>query len=62
MESTSKTTKKKEWPAMRCLVIAPSNYGKSHMIADFVLKSIEQKRWNPKRILIFSPTHRSDPE
>ena len=53
---------KKEWPAMRCLVVAPSNYGKSALIADFIIESVKQGRWKPQRIMIFSPTHKSDPE
>lgn len=43
------------------LAIAPSNYGKSYAISEYILSLIDKKMFQPKRIIIISPTHRSDP-
>lgn len=58
-----KFKKRKEsqlFEAFRALFIAPSNYGKSHLIANFVLSRLH-KQFHPKRIIIFSKTYKSDP-
>ena len=45
------------------LALAPSQYGKSYSIAKWVIQQIEQKTkgWTWDRVIIFSPTARSDP-
>jgi len=43
------------------LAIAPSNYGKSHMIAEYVSSLVRDKWIHPSRILLFSRTWKSDP-
>jgi len=53
--------KPNKFEAFRMLCIAPSNYGKSYLISNFVIERIKMKQFDPQRILIFSPTHKSDP-
>jgi hypothetical protein len=53
--------KKKEFQAFRLLAVAPSNYGKSYAISHYVLEKMRQGMFHPKRIIIISPTHKSDP-
>ena len=52
---------KREFQAFRLLAIAPSNYGKSYAISKYVLDLLAKKIFNARRIIIISPTHRSDP-
>lgn len=49
--------------AIRCLALAPSQYGKSYSISKWVIDEIKKgdRGWTYERVIIFSPTARSDP-
>ncbi len=50
-----------KYQAERLLFIAPSQYGKSYQISKWVLDEIKRGHYTPERIIIISPTHKSDP-
>lgn len=49
--------------SVRCLALAPSQYGKSYSISKWVISEVEKgdKGWTYERVILFSPTARSDP-
>lgn len=55
-----KSKSKPSFEAFRALFIAPSNYGKSFLISDFMLDHIKKKHFHPKRVIIFSKTYKTD--
>lgn len=61
MEKTQPEKKKtKEFRPFKALFIARSDYGKSYLIADFVINLIKKKSVEPKRIISFSKTYKTD--
>ena len=60
-EMITSTKKKPQYNATRILAIAPSQYGKSSLINEWALRKIKEKVFHPSRIVLISPTHRSDP-
>jgi hypothetical protein len=55
----SKTKKKHE--AYKTAFIARSNYGKSYLAADYLIKQFQNGTLDPKRLIVFSKTFKSDP-
>ncbi len=62
VESTKneKQSKSKELDAFRLCCFAPSNYGKSYLISDFVMDLMKKKQFKAHRIEIVSPTAKTD--
>jgi hypothetical protein len=46
--------------AERTFFIAPSFYGKTLLACEYICEKIDKKVWSPKRVVLFSPTGRSD--
>ncbi len=49
--------------SVRMLALAPSQYGKSYQVSKWVISEIKKgdRGWSYERVVIFSPTARSDP-
>ena len=45
---------------IRLLAVAPSQYGKTYAVVHWLCKLIRQKEWHPKRVIIISPTAKTD--
>ena len=58
-KSECKPSKKHE--AYKTAFIARSNYGKSYLAADYILQQFKDKTLEPKRLIVFSKTFKSDP-
>ena len=50
----------KPYKAFKACFIARSDYGKSYLIADYLIKLMADKTVHPKRIILFSKTFKSD--
>lgn len=51
----------KDFKAIRAIVVAPSDRGKSWQVSDWVIQMIKDECFHPNRILIFSETYVKDP-
>ena len=63
MESKKFAKKDFSSESVRLLALAPSQYGKSYMISEWVAQQVAagDRGWTYERIIVFSPTARSDP-
>lgn len=51
---------KTDFQAFRALFIAPSNYGKSYLISEFIIDHLKKKHFNPMNVVIISKTWKTD--
>lgn len=56
-----KPKQKGKHEAYKTAFIARSNYGKSFLAADYLIQQFKDKTLDPKRLIVFSKTFKSDP-